>query len=119
MNLVKCADTIIGGTDPMFLHKGLSGGERKRLIIGTELLLCPSLLFLDEPTSGLDSVMAESVVASLRELANRGVVVMASIHSPNSEMVNLFTHMVLLTGDGRLAFHGRMQDALQHFETLG
>lgn len=48
MGLWECADTYIGGTDPMFLHKGLSGGERKRLSIATELLQCPTILFLDE-----------------------------------------------------------------------
>jgi ABC-type multidrug transport system ATPase subunit len=54
LGLSKCADTVIGGSDPLFVMKGLSGGERKRLTIATELLLCPSVIFLDEPTSGLD-----------------------------------------------------------------
>jgi ABC-type multidrug transport system ATPase subunit len=47
----------------------------KRVIIATELLLCPSLIFLDEPTSGLDSVMAESVIHTLKELVRKDVVV--------------------------------------------
>lgn len=67
----------------------------------------------------LDSVMAESVVWSLSELRRKGKLVVASVHCPSSEMLHLFSHLLLLTGDGRLAFHGPMTDALKHFEALG
>ena len=49
LNLEKCMDTIIG--DPG-LKRGISGGERKRVNIGMELLTDPRVLFVDEPTSG-------------------------------------------------------------------
>ncbi len=67
MKLDKCADTLVGGTDPFFQKKGLSGGERKRLAIAYEMLLAPSMVFLDEPSSGLDSVMSESVSVFMRK----------------------------------------------------
>ncbi len=73
VKLGKCADTLIGGTDPVYLLKGISGGERKRLAIGTELLLTPQLIFLDEPSSGLDSVMSESIFQTLKDLTLQGM----------------------------------------------
>ena len=63
LGLAKCSGVMIGG--PSGLHFGkktLSGGERKRLAFGTELLSNPSVFFCDEPTTGLDSYMAENVV---------------------------------------------------------
>jgi hypothetical protein len=52
--------------------RGISGGERRRVSIGLDLIVNPRLLFLDEPTSGLDSTMAEQVVTILRNLARQG-----------------------------------------------
>ena len=75
VKLEKCADTIVGGTDPIYMKKGLSGGERKRLSIAAELLLAPQLIFLDEPSSGLDSVMSESIFGTLKDLTVQGVCV--------------------------------------------
>ena len=71
MGLTKAQDTPIG-----LIGKGISGGERKRLSLASELLFSPSLLFADEPTSGLDSSMAESVVQLLKNEAMRGCAVL-------------------------------------------
>ncbi len=56
MGLSKCRHTLVGGSNA----KGLSGGERKRLAIATELLLCPAILFLDEPTTSVDRCVRAS-----------------------------------------------------------
>ncbi|CAL5405804.1 unnamed protein product [Camellia sinensis] len=61
LGLTRCKNCIIGGP---FL-RGVSGAERKRVSIGHEMLINPSLLFLDEPTSGLDSTTAQRIVSTL------------------------------------------------------
>jgi len=63
VKLEKCADTIIGGSDPSFARKGISGGERKRLDLAAELLLAPDIIFLDEPSSG--AWRARSLIGSI------------------------------------------------------
>ena len=66
--------------------RGISGGERKRLSIAVELVAYPSVLFLDEPTSGLDSKIAADVCQILKDVAQTGCTVVASIHQPSSEV---------------------------------
>lgn len=48
--------------------RGISGGQRKRVNIGLELVAKPSLLFLDEPTSGLDATAATDIITALKRL---------------------------------------------------
>lgn len=61
----RCQDTMIGGS----FVRGISGGERKRVCIGNEIIINPSLLLLDEPTSGLDSTTAQRIVEVLQDIA--------------------------------------------------
>ncbi|XP_010248096.1 PREDICTED: ABC transporter G family member 22 isoform X2 [Nelumbo nucifera] len=65
LGLERCQDTMIGGS----FVRGVSGGERKRVCIGNEIIINPSLLFLDEPTSGLDSTTALRIVQMLHDIA--------------------------------------------------
>lgn len=64
-DVYRCQDTMIGGS----FVRGVSGGERKRVCIGNEIIINPSLLFLDEPTSGLDSTTALRMVEILHDIA--------------------------------------------------
>ena len=76
------ADTHVG----TIFFKGISGGQKRRLSIGVELMSNPSLLLLDEPTSGLDSASALHVVQLLRSVARtKGIAVAMTIHQPSHE----------------------------------
>ena len=114
LSLVKAADTIVGDTK----RRGISGGERKRLSIGCELIGSPNLLFLDEPTSGLDAFQAQQVVALLKQLALEGTAVVAVIHQPRGTSFKMFDDLLLLS-EGQLMFSGEAARAAAHFGRQG
>lgn len=114
LGLTKCKDSIVGSTT----LRGVSGGERKRVSIGQELLINPSLLFLDEPTSGLDSTTAQRIVSTLWELARGGRTVVMTIHQPSSRLYYLF-HKVLLLAEGNTLYFGKGSEAIEYFSSIG
>lgn len=114
LGLLKCADTKIGSD----LIRGISGGERKRTSIATELILQPQILFLDEPTTGLDAATAWSVVSLLKRLGNQGHTVVCSIHQPRYSIYKMFDCMTLLS-NGHMVYQGAASGTLAYFEGLG
>lgn len=91
----------------------LSGGQRKRVSIATELLTAPPLLFLDEPTSGLDPGLDLEVMRQLRSLADDGRVVMVVTHSVLA--LDLCDNVMVLAPGGRIAYFGPPAGVLEHF----
>ena len=91
--------------------KGISGGQKRRLSIGCELLTSPSLLFLDEPTSGLDAASAYFVMSGIRALAEKGRTVISVIHQPSSEVFELFDKLCLLSS-GKTGLGMRIEGVL-------
>lgn len=74
----------------------MSGGERRRVSIGIDIIHKPSLLFLDEPTSGLDSTSAFSVVEKLKDIAQGGSIVLMTIHQPSYRIQMLLDRITIL-----------------------
>ncbi|KAJ1738278.1 hypothetical protein LPJ68_005678 [Coemansia sp. RSA 1086] len=115
LRLTHIKDSKIGG----FGDRGVSGGERKRVSIGTELVTDPSILVLDEPSSGLDSSSAEMVITLTKEMARqRNLGTLMTIHQPSAEMVAKFDKLILLS-QGKLVYMGPANQALPYFESLG
>jgi len=77
-------------------RRGVSGGERRRVSIGIEIIHKPSLLFLDEPTSGLDSTSAYSVVEKIKDIAQGGGIVLMTIHQPSFRIQMLLDKITVL-----------------------
>eukprot|EP00301_Raphidiophrys_heterophryoidea_P021834 c6142_g1_i2.p1 GENE.c6142_g1_i2~~c6142_g1_i2.p1 ORF type:complete len:605 (+),score=154.21 c6142_g1_i2:45-1859(+) len=114
LGLQKCAQTIIGTP----FARGVSGGERKRVNIGCELMSDPSLIMLDEPTSGLDASTALQIIEILRELTKQNKTIITSIHQPSSHIFQQFDKLLLL-GAGRVIFSGKARDAAEYFAAGG
>ena len=94
VGLHKVADVVIGGT--LSGVHGISGGQKRRLSIATELLRLPSILLLDEPTSGLDATSSLFLIKLLHRLATeQNITVVTTIHQPRSEIFNLFDQVRL------------------------
>lgn len=86
--------------------RGISGGERRRVSIGVDVIHDPKVLILDEPTSGLDSTSALQIVDMLKNMAEtRGRTVILSIHQPGFRIVKLF-NSILLLANGSVLHHG-------------
>lgn len=90
----------------------LSGGQRKRVSVGVELLSKPRLLFADEPTSGLDPALERSMTENFRKLADDGHMVIVTTHIMSS--LSLYNSLVVLVG-GRLAYFGPPQKIKAYF----
>lgn len=98
--------------------RGLSGGEKKRLAIGIELVTDPSVLYLDEPTSGLDAYNSLAVMRLLNELCKMGKTVVTTIHQPRSTIFDMFDQLLVLN-QGRSVYLGPAKNATSYFDRIG
>ena len=112
LGLLETRDLKVGSV----LNKTISGGQRKRLNIGLELVREPSILFVDEPTSGLSSRDAENVMDLLKQLALSGKLIFVVIHQPSSEIFRLFDQLFMLDAGGYPVYFGNPADALIYFK---
>jgi ABC-type multidrug transport system ATPase subunit len=115
MDLDKAADTICGDGG-IAVEGGISGGQRRRVSVATQLLRLPAALILDEPTSGLDSTSALTLVKALHMLAHRGGTnIIMTIHQPRREIYRYLDTLKILV-QGRLLFAGAPKEAFFHFD---
>ncbi|GMJ12108.1 ATP-binding cassette G2 [Hibiscus trionum] len=114
LGLRNAAKTVIGDEG----HRGVSGGERRRVSIGIDIIHDPILLFLDEPTSGLDSTSAFMVVKVLQRIAQSGSIVIMAIHQPSSRILGLIDRFIILS-HGRTLYNDSPANLSQFFSDFG
>jgi ABC-type multidrug transport system ATPase subunit len=115
LKLEKAQNNLVGGQ----FQKGISGGEKKRLNIGFELLADPSVIFLDEPTSGLDSYTSFLIVGLLQKIARENnVIVIYTIHQPSMDIFKLFDNLLVMD-KGRPVYFGQANRAAEYYGSMG
>ena len=113
LNLIGCGDSLIGNSQ---FNKSISGGQKKRVSIGVELLSDPSILIFDEPTSGLDSCNALIITRLLADLAkNEKKLIIATIHQPSTLMFQAMDKLYLIKS-GECIYSGPASQIVPYME---
>jgi ABC-type multidrug transport system ATPase subunit len=110
LGLGERRDAVVGSA----VKKTLSGGERKRLNIGLDMIAMSDVYLFDEPTSGLSSKDSEHVIEIIRSMAHNKIIIV-TIHQPSSKLFQMFHKAILLDKGGRLVFFGTPSDMLRYF----
>jgi len=93
----------------------LSGGEAKRVHLGTELLSSPAIIFLDEPLAGLDTGLIRRFMDLFHDISRRGHTLLLTTHA--LEQIERCDR-ILFVNNGRLLYDGR-PDATAHAFGVG
>lgn len=116
MGLKDCENVLIGDDTT----KGVSGGEKKRVSIGIQLLDDSKILLLDEPTSGLDSFTAAQILKLLKKLAEEdNKTIILTIHQPKLELFEDFGQILLLSRGGNIIYNDDPQKLNSYLTDLG
>src|SRR5881392_3921251 len=110
LGLGERRDAVVGSPE----KKTLSGGERKRLNIGLDMIGMSDVYLFDEPTSGLSSKDSEHVIEIIRSMAHNKIIIV-TIHQPSSKLFQMFHKAILLDKGGRLVFFGTPTEMLRYF----
>ncbi|KAK2988799.1 hypothetical protein RJ640_004101 [Escallonia rubra] len=115
LGLQPVRESLVGTVE----KRGISGGQRKRVNVGLEMVMEPSLLILDEPTSGLDSSSSQLLLRALRREALEGVNICMVVHQPSYTLFRMFDDLILLAKGGLTVYHGSVKKVEEYFSGLG
>ncbi|CAF1698290.1 unnamed protein product [Brassica napus] len=115
LGLQHVRDSMVGTVE----KRGISGGQRKRVNVGLEMVMEPSLLVLDEPTSGLDSSSSQLLLRALRREALEGVNICMVVHQPSYTLFRMFDDLILLAKGGLICYQGSVKKVEEYFSSLG
>ncbi|KAF2070274.1 hypothetical protein CYY_008406 [Polysphondylium violaceum] len=115
LGLTKARNTVVGNN----LLRGISGGQKKRVTIGVNVIKGSNLILMDEPTSGLDSSTSFEIMTYLKQIVVYGYSpALVSLLQPSAQLTSLFDNLMVLT-KGKICYFGPMSQALPYFKKLG
>ncbi|TMW83617.1 hypothetical protein EJD97_001203 [Solanum chilense] len=115
LGLDHVANIFVGDEE----NRGISGGERKRVSIGVDMIHDPSILLLDEPTSGLDSSSALQVIELLSSMAKtKQRTIVLSIHQPSYRILQYISDLLILS-HGSVVHYGSLQSLEENITRMG
>ncbi|GLJ30759.1 hypothetical protein SUGI_0609870 [Cryptomeria japonica] len=115
LGLDICADIIVGDQ----MHRGISGGQKKRVTTGEMLVARPKALFMDEISTGLDSATTYQIIKCLRQLVHvLDGTMLISLLQPAPETYDLFDDIILLS-EGEIVYQGPREHVLDFFNSMG
>lgn len=115
LGLLHVSDSFVGDEE----NRGISGGERKRVSIGVDMIHDPPILLLDEPTSGLDSTSALQVIELLSIMAkSKQRTVVLSIHQPSYRILHHISNFLILS-HGSVVHNGSIELLEETIGNLG
>eukprot|EP00792_Barthelona_sp_PAP020_P008970 TRINITY_DN3260_c0_g2_i1.p1 TRINITY_DN3260_c0_g2~~TRINITY_DN3260_c0_g2_i1.p1 ORF type:complete len:628 (+),score=122.93 TRINITY_DN3260_c0_g2_i1:69-1952(+) len=114
LELNRIRNGIIGKPTSTFR---ISGGERKRVNIGTEMgREYSQILFADEPTSGLDSATAFKILSLLVDIQRtKNIPFICVIHQPQRSLFDLFDRYLILK-ESNVMYYGEKKDLHENLE---
>ncbi|TKY53441.1 ABC transporter G family member 24 [Spatholobus suberectus] len=115
LGLQSVRNSLVGTVE----KRGISGGQRKRVNVGLEMVMEPSLMILDERTSGLDSASSQLLLRALRREALEGVNICMVVHQPSYALFKMFDDLILLAKGGLTVYHGSVKKVEEYFADLG
>ncbi len=96
--------------------KNLDKGQRKQVLLGTELLMQNKfMMMLDEPTVGLSPNEELHIHQLLRELASQGMLILMTSNSIYQGTLDLMDLALILTKEGELAYFGPASEVQSYF----
>ena len=112
MDLTLVKDKALPDDPP---DRGVEAGDLRRLSIAVEIIALPPLVVIDDPTVRLDQAVSSVVMAALRRVAERGIIVLLAMPAPSPQTLACIDKLVVLGQGGFSIYASAPQNIKTYF----